>query len=377
MSSIAMTCSRLLLCALMPLLSACTSFESVPRLENVPATDGTTTLVIEPLRGTAGQYVQTRGSGWPPNELVLIHLQDDRGRSGILATDLSDTDGTFTTGFTWPISERWLQEGAQTVLARTQDDSTSTTAIFLIEEGLTTERLPVGTSNPVDTPLPASPQSALNTTNVTAFRLDSPPVIDGTLDEWTAVQSYRSPHIAEADPAWDGSIDVDGIWFIGWDESALYVAVRVSDDRHVQENSAQFAYYGDSIEIQLDTDRTGDLGPTVDQDDYQYVVTPGDFAGNPAAAWRFRGDDSGLLSDAPGSGIRVASQPREDGYTLEFAIPWSDLNLIPGSGLSLGATLDLNDNDVPGSIQTQFLMLSNVPGRLWRVPDTWGTLTLE
>lgn len=373
-----------LLCTL--LLTACASFEGAPDVPASADPSGRPSVVIDPLVGGAGQYVQIQGTGWPAGELVLIHLEDERGRSGILATDMSDVNGNIATGFTWPIGERWLTDGGHTILARTQDDRTVSTAIFVVGDGIaetpqasveTITSTPTAAAVESPEPTPAAPRTALVTDDVRASRLGQAPQIDGNIDEWTGVQSYRTPHIVEADPAWDGSVDVDGIWRVGWDESALYFALQISDDRHVQENDAQFAYYGDSIEIQLDTNRAGDLGPTVDQDDFQFVISPGDFAGRPPASWRFRGDNAGLLSDAPGSGLRVAARQSDSGYILEFAIPWSDLEIIPVSGLTLGATLDLNDNDSPGSSQTQFLMLSNVPGRLWRTPDTWGTLTLE
>lgn len=368
------------------LLTGCTAFDGAQRSEALPADSGRPSLVIDPLVGNAGQYVQIQGTGWPANELVLIHLQDERGRSGILATDVADARGEIVTGFTWPIGARWLEERGHTILARTQDDDRSATVIFVVGEGIAADPgTPVAISSPTTIPeetetpppSPAAPTSARVTTDVRAARLGIPPRIDGDLEEWSTEQGYRTPHIVETDPAWDGSVDVDAIWYLGWDESALYFGIQVSDERHVQENTAQFSYYGDGIEIQLDTDRDGDLGPSVNQDDFQFVVSPGDFGGRPAGSWRFRGDDAGLLSDAPGSGVRVASRQREGGYTLEFAIPWSDLEMVPRSGLTLGATFDLNDNDTPGSTQTQFLMLSNVPGRLWRTPDTWGTLTLE
>ena len=49
----------------------------------------------------------------------------------------------------------------------------------------------------------------------------------------------------------------------------------------------------------------------------------------------------------------------------------------PHSGFSLGAALNVNDNDVPGSQRIQYLMLANVPERQWSTPSSWGTLTLR
>jgi hypothetical protein len=61
---------------------------------------------------------------------------------------------------------------------------------------------------------------------------------------------------------------------------------------------------------------------------------------------------------------------------LEAAIPWRDLNLTPSSGLVIGLAVNVNDNDRPGSA-VQEMMKSNMAGRRFGDPTTWGTLTLQ
>lgn len=210
---------------------------------------------------------------------------------------------------------------------------------------------------------------------VTAARFGFRPTIDGNGGEWPNGMTFSSPHITERTAAWDGSLDVAAIWQLGWDADNLYLLVNVTDDTHVQTQPAQFAYRGDSLELQFDTNRVGDLGPSVNRDDYQYVVSPGNFLDRDAGSFRFRGDNAGSMSDFLGSQAQVAVQQRTDGYTLEMALPWSDLSLSAESGLVIGAAFSVNDLDEIGAAR-QELLLSHIASRRWIDPSSWGELEL-
>jgi len=92
------------------------------------------------------------------------------------------------------------------------------------------------------------------------MRLPVPPVIDGQLSEWTGGQSYSSFYMVYNDPGWDGTADLAAVWRLGWDEDNLYIAVEVRDDIHVQNQTGNQIYRGDSLDMQFDTDRLGDFG---------------------------------------------------------------------------------------------------------------------
>jgi hypothetical protein len=206
--------------------------------------------------------------------------------------------------------------------------------------------------------------------------LTTPPTLDGNLAEWSGLPTVTTPFITEQTPGWDGTLDVASTWQLGWDDTYLYGAVTVVDEVHVQNEPPQFAYYGDSLELQFDTDLEGDYGPQVNGDDYQYVISPGDFAGLPAGAFRFRGNEAGEMIDAPGTRAQVGTARASNGYIIEFAIPWIDMNIAAEPGLALGVVLSVNDNDTPG-LREQVLMLSHVATRQWLDPTTWGRMTLE
>jgi len=211
---------------------------------------------------------------------------------------------------------------------------------------------------------------------VTAVHLASPPAIDGDLSEWADVPTFASPHIVQQAESWDGTMDVTALWRVAWDERNLYLAVAVADDVHVQTREPKFAYLGDSLEVQFDTNIQADYGPGVSNDDYQYIISPGNFADRPAGVFRFRGNAEGQMVDFIGSQTAVTAVQTADGYNIEAAIPWSDLNLQAAEGMVIGVAFSINDLDTPGTA-AQELMLSHVPGRRWRDPSSWGSLELE
>ncbi len=92
-------------------------------------------IAISPPSGYAGVYVQVVGNGWPANDLVLVVLSDDAGRSGILAASAANPNGQVTTGFLYPISPRWLSTGPHTIVAYTADGNLQASAEFQVTPG--------------------------------------------------------------------------------------------------------------------------------------------------------------------------------------------------------------------------------------------------
>lgn len=211
--------------------------------------------------------------------------------------------------------------------------------------------------------------------DVVAPQLPVPPTIDGDLAEWAGMVPYLSTHLVYTAPSWDGSEDLAAAWQVGWDADNLYLAVTVVDDIHVQTQTGNQIFKGDNVDLQLDVDRAGDWGSKLNADDYQINLSPGNFADLPPSAFRFAATADGSSIDAPRHGIQVAAQQQADGYTLEAAVPWRDLNVTPTVGLILGAAFNASDNDTPGTAVQEYF-LSNSASRKWSEPATWGTLTL-
>lgn len=238
-----------------------------------------------------------------------------------------------------------------------------------------------GTSSPAATvTLPSSEAQASPTLppasgSVEAGAVSSPLAVDGDFGEWPDVEAVPSAYRVFAADNWDGSSDLQATWRLAWDEENLYVAVTVVDDVHVQTQQGTQIFRGDSVEMQIDTEP--DAGASrVNPATYQLILSPGNFDGLPPAAERFRGTGDGQLVRETGHAIDLAAGQRSDGYTLEAAIPWEDLNTTPSAGATFGLALNANDNDTPASAR-QEVMLSNVPTRTLTDPSTWGTLILS
>ena len=222
---------------------------------------------------------------------------------------------------------------------------------------------------PTDEPQPGSA--------VDAVRLPAAPLIDGSLAEWSAVPAWSSAFLVYQTAGWDGSDDLQATWRLAWDANNLYVGVEVIDDIHVQTQSGNQIFRGDSVDMQIDTNRDGDFGPSLSPDDFQFTLSPGDFNSLLPSAFRSQGTVGGQILDAPGGHhVTMTAQSTPVGYNVEAAIPWSDLNLAPVEGMVLGLALNANDNDTPGTA-VQEVMKSHVATRTLTDPTGWGTLTLR
>lgn len=223
----------------------------------------------------------------------------------------------------------------------------------------------------------ATSQAPQDGSAVEAMRLAEAPVLDGSLAEWSSAPAWSSTFLVFQDPSWNGSDDLMATWRLAWDSLNLYIGVEVIDDIHVQTQTGNQIFRGDSVDMQIDTDREGDFGSRLSPDDFQITFSPGDFAALPPSAFRFQGTTAGQILDAPGGHhVVIAVQRTAVGYNVEAAIPWTDLNLSPSTGMVLGLALNANDNDTPGTA-VQEIMKSHVASRTLTDPSGWGTLTLR
>ncbi len=213
------------------------------------------------------------------------------------------------------------------------------------------------------------------TGSIMAQYVNAPFVADGDLSGWSEVPSYPSTFRVFNVGDWDQSDDLQAFWRLAWDETNLYLAALVLDDVHVQTQTGNLIYLGDSLEVQIDTQRMIDLGTVLSPDDFQLVLSPGDFVTIPPSAALFRGTEAGQLSGVESSGLIVSASQMEGGYVLEAVLPWNELGVRPIPNLELGIALNANDNDTPNTAQ-QEVMKSHIASRLFGEPDSWGLLIL-
>ena len=209
---------------------------------------------------------------------------------------------------------------------------------------------------------------------VSAKFLSTPPTIDGDWSEWKdTTTEYPATDVVWGRNNWSGGSDLAGSFHIGWDNTNLYIAVKIIDDTYVQNASGQYLYMGDSIEILMDTKLKddfyyNDLSP----DDFQLGITAGrpDINGTKEAYLWLPNNVAGARSV-----VKIAARQENGLYRVEAAIPWTVFEMTPTAGMHVGFGLSVSDND-NASQNLQQSMVSNNPDRSLVDPTTWGDLQL-
>jgi len=217
----------------------------------------------------------------------------------------------------------------------------------------------------------AGPLRVGNGPDLVVTRLSRPPILDGRLDDWASVPAVSVEHVVWGAENYQGQPDLAGLVYLGWDASALYVAVRVVDDRLVQESSGDALFQGDSVEVWLDLDLAGDFNEkAMNADDVHIGLSPGNFTGRApeAVIWA-----PARLRQQAGAQIQVASGQWLDGWLLEAAIPWTALGISARAGMVFGGAVNISDNDTVGQPR-QETVRSTTPRYRWNDPTTFGNV---
>ena len=248
--------------------------------------------------------------------------------------------------------------------------------VSLPTEEATEEAQPTVTPEPA-TPAPTYTVSGLERTGqrVTAKYLTSPPVIDGDWGDWKDLTTaYPAAYVTFGFGNWENSNDLEPSFVLGWDDTYLYVAVKVHDDKYVQNSTGQFIYKGDSFEILMDTNLMSDFYTDfLSSDDYQLGISPGKGSTSgpkEAYLWYPKSQKGSCTSD-----VTVASTGGDGLYRVEAKIPWNIFGISPYEGMRVGFALSVSDND-NAAANVQQSLTSNVATRRLTNPTTWGELQL-
>ena len=242
-------------------------------------------------------------------------------------------------------------------------------------EVLETPTLELPTSEPTSTPateISYAGPGARTGTSVSAFYFSSPPRIDSELSDWN-LNLIPVYHVVYGSSAHDGEDDLYATMMLGWDNSYLYLGIRVKDEKYVQYATGIDIFKGDSLEVLIDTNVSGDYYlARLSNDDFQLGISPGSTnpGQNPEAYLWYPYSLSGSRDQ-----VRIAAQKTTQGYQIEVAIPWSTFGIDPCEGHHYGFAFSVSDNDVQGR-KLQESMISNVPTRALTDPTTWGDLVL-
>ena len=230
---------------------------------------------------------------------------------------------------------------------------------------------PAGTLPTSASVTPGTLLSRPNGTPVEASFLAQAPTVDGDLGEWSTTP-YSLTQIVYGASRWSGLADSSAVFYLGWDDTNLYLAARVTDEKYVQISKGSSLYLGDSLEIQLDADLASDfLVAELSGDDYQIGLSAGNFGSIATGAYRwYPSSKSGVPAN-----LVVAGKSTSSGYTLEASIAWSVFAVTPAEGSRYGFVVSVSDNDAVGTAAQQSLV-SSVSTRTLTNPTTWGTIVL-
>lgn len=253
---------------------------------------------------------------------------------------------------------------------------------------------PTNTSVPTNTPIPPTSTPLPRPTNtpipptptipavrpglvVDAVRWSgTAPTLDGDWSEWKDVGTeYPANTVVFGKENWTGEEDLAGSFYAGWDSKYLYLAVKVRDDKYVQNADGKDLFKGDMIEVLLDTNLKDDY--------YVKVLSPDDYQLGFTAGESFPGDGNiqaymWLPTEKAGqkAGVVIAARDYGDVYRVEAAIPWTLFGVDPQAGMRMGFALSISDCDKAGGT-SQDTMVSSAPNRNFLNPTTWNTIVLK
>ncbi len=156
----------------------------------------------------------------------------------------------------------------------------------------------------------------------------TPPTINGSLSEagWSLVTTAAKTTIG----APNNTVTFGAMW----DSTNLYIGVRVLDANLF--NDSANTWEDDSVEIYIDANHNH--GTVYDSFDRQFVKGY---------------NDTGLSSIGSTTGVTHAWAAITGGYSVELAIPWSNLGVTPTAGMMIGLDVGNNDDDNAGTRDAQ------------------------
>jgi hypothetical protein len=196
-----------------------------------------------------------------------------------------------------------------------------------------------------------------------AIKTSSLPVIDGDIEEFEKANSIDMSNTR----------GTAGNYAIMWDDNAIYIGAAVSDDQLnavITQRDAAMIWRDDSIELLFDT--LHDAGSDLKPDDYKVFVNVRNVQ-REGSLYSSSNWDADFLSVVKETGTINDNTDSDEGYSIEFAIPWSEwLVPKPSIGDEWGFDFSLNDRDMAGIRTSAFW--ANTDGGDPNNPDGWGDL---
>jgi hypothetical protein len=185
---------------------------------------------------------------------------------------------------------------------------------------------------------------------VDANNVSTAPAIDGNLSEtgWNLANTASKTTI--------GTPNNTVTFGAMWNSTTLFVGVRVLDGNLF--NDSANTWEDDSVEIYIDANNN--KGTTYDSFDRQFVKGY---------------NDTALGGIGSQTGVAHAWAAVTGGYSVELAIPWSNLGVTPTAGMTIGFDVGYNDDDNAGARDAQAVWWGNIND--YNNTSAFGSLVLQ
>jgi hypothetical protein len=159
--------------------------------------------------------------------------------------------------------------------------------------------------------------------------------LDGSLNEssWNLAQSITKTTT--------GTVNNTATFGVLWDANYLYVGVKVLDA--TLNSDSPDPWNNDGVEIFIDANNN--KLSSYDGHDNQFIISY---------------NNSSLFSKVAISGVQHAYTAISGGYSVEAAIPWSQLGLTPAAGLTIGFDVGYDDDDNGGDRDGQAVWYGDI-----------------
>ena len=156
----------------------------------------------------------------------------------------------------------------------------------------------------------------------------------------------------------------------GWDEKYLYILLTVADDTPACNTHKQAMWMGDCVEVfyGAGVNLQGKMRSSDRQLGIRVNTDP-----NRQYRWQCNGGDVSTKSKVK-SFVRIASDRKS--YSMELALPWSEIRVKPRTGLRFGFDIAINFSGKTNNEQANKLVWNGLEENYFR-RSLWGTGVLE
>jgi hypothetical protein len=199
--------------------------------------------------------------------------------------------------------------------------------------------------------------------NAVFCNLSQAPVIDGVSEsKWSSINTQTLSKVAYGTIS--SSTDLSSDYKAMWDNTALYLLVKVKDDV-LKNDSGTNTWDDDAIEIFIDGNN--DKAASYDANDHQYILRLND-----ASVHEYH---NGVTTLNP-AGVTFSQGANTGGYLMEIKITWAAIGVTPSSGKLIGLDIFSDDDDDGGIADGGMSWFTTTPTSS-NDPSAFGTIKLD